>query len=324
MGSGASSFSVKQIQDLTGKIAIVTGGNSGIGYAIAKALASKGATVIVASRSLERVNEAVEKLQSFSINKTVFGMVLDISAFSSIDKFVTAFKSKYSKIDFLINNAGVFIPPFCKTEQGFEVNLGTNAFGTQYLTNLLLPLVMKSDAARVVYLSSATAAFADVKTLERYLPDLGGTKLTQSTIEAYGMSKTVVSMCAWDLQRRLDEAGVRNVLVNAVDPGTVSSGAPGKIDNMALRSITTVMFPLIAKSIDQGAISALYAATQPIAPAMRGETFGEGPKVLPFKWPKKGVFTPENCARVFDVVDKEITSRGFTGFEGVWYGRVGK
>ncbi len=92
MGSGSSSFSMNQVQDLTGKIALVTGGNSGIGFSTAKVLASKGATVVVASRNQARVAEAVAKIQKFSPQGQVSGMVLDISAFSSIDKFVTSFK----------------------------------------------------------------------------------------------------------------------------------------------------------------------------------------------------------------------------------------
>lgn len=81
-----------------------------------------------------------------------------------------------------------------------------------------------SESSRIVYLSSGTAAFADTSTLERYATDIGGTKLSESTLEAYGVSKTVISLLAFDLQRRLDEAGAGHVLVNAVDPGGVNSG----------------------------------------------------------------------------------------------------
>jgi NAD(P)-dependent dehydrogenase (short-subunit alcohol dehydrogenase family) len=91
MGSGTSSFSLNQVEDLSGKVAIVTGGNAGIGFGIAKALAFKGATVIIASRNLKRVNESVFKLQGLCPTGKLSGMVMDLTAFSSIDKFVVEF-----------------------------------------------------------------------------------------------------------------------------------------------------------------------------------------------------------------------------------------
>jgi NAD(P)-dependent dehydrogenase (short-subunit alcohol dehydrogenase family) len=95
MGSGSSSFSVNQIQDLTGKVALVTGGNSGIGFSTVKILLAKGATVIIAGRSMDKVNEALTKLDGLKLKGRVSGMKLDIAAFSSIDKFVVDFKRFY-------------------------------------------------------------------------------------------------------------------------------------------------------------------------------------------------------------------------------------
>ena len=143
MGGSVSSFSLNKIQNLDGKVAVVTGGNVGIGFGIVKGFVSKGATVIVASRNATRVNEAVAEVKKLYSNAKVEGMVLDVSSFSSIDAFVaelskyliafrTSFNlidvllfSKHPKIDILVNNAGIMMVPHVKTEQGFEVTLGS-------------------------------------------------------------------------------------------------------------------------------------------------------------------------------------------------------
>eukprot|EP01035_Chromulina_nebulosa_P026246 gene26246-34336_t len=159
MGSSNTKFTIDDISDLTGKVIIVTGGNAGIGYATSKVLALKGAHVIIASRNEAKVNKAAEDIKKYveengKPTPKISTYILDLSSFASIKSFATEIKSKFDHIDVLINNAGIFLNPYSKTEQGFEVTLGTNGLGTAYLTNLLLPLVIKSTEGRILILSS--------------------------------------------------------------------------------------------------------------------------------------------------------------------------
>ena len=185
------------------EVVIVTGGNAGIGFGSVKGLASKGATVIIASRNQERVNEAVAMVQKLHPGANVEAMVLNLSSYSSIDRFVAEVTSRFTKVDVLINNAGLGMIPFAKTEQGFEPTLGTNVMGTAYLTNSLLPLLSASSAGRVVFLGALPVNMVKQKEVETYICDVGGEKLTGCTFETYGVSKLFTCLYAYELHQRL-------------------------------------------------------------------------------------------------------------------------
>ena len=140
------------------------GSNVGIGLAAAKALTQKGATVIVASRDARKVAAAVREL-----GPNARGEVVDLASFASIDAFAARVRAAYPRVDVLINNAGVFLPPHVKTPEGFEVTLGVNTIGTAHLTNLLLPLIAASPEGRIVSLSSSMGESSQSLVYERAL-----------------------------------------------------------------------------------------------------------------------------------------------------------
>ena len=140
------------IPELTGKVIIVTGGNSGLGYESVKAFAEKGAEVIMASRSLEKGSTAKKEIGNVKGNITV--MQLDLMDFASISSFVKVFKEKYNRLDILLNNAGIMMTPYSLTKDGLEAQNGTNHFGHFALTGQLLDLIIQTPASRVVNVSS--------------------------------------------------------------------------------------------------------------------------------------------------------------------------
>lgn len=188
MGSSVSKFSADRVASQVGKVFIVTGeaervdpaetaladrdppraalagSNVGIGFAAAKVLTQKGATVIVASRDARKVAAAVREL-----GPNARGEVVDLASFASIDAFAARVRAAYPRVDVLINNAGVFLPPHVKTPEGFEVTLGVNTIGTARLTNLLLPLIAASPEGRIVSLSSSMGESSQSLVYERAL-----------------------------------------------------------------------------------------------------------------------------------------------------------
>ena len=141
-------WTAEDIPDLTGKIAIVTGANSGIGYAAARALARKGAAVILACRNMDKGEAAVREIVQESPDAKAVLLPLDLSDLASVQRFAGEFTGRYDRLDMLINNAGIMMPPFGKTADGFELQFGTNHLGHFALTGLLLDLLLRTPRAR--------------------------------------------------------------------------------------------------------------------------------------------------------------------------------
>ena len=131
-------WTAENIPSQKGKVVVVTGSSSGIGYEAARVLANKDANVIIAVRNLEKGKKAKEKIIAQNKDAKVGIMKIDLSDLSSVKTFVEEFKNKFEKLDILINNAGVMIPPYSKTKGGFELQMGTNHFGHFALTLQLL------------------------------------------------------------------------------------------------------------------------------------------------------------------------------------------
>ena len=167
-------FSLDKVPNQSGKVILITGSNTGIGYATAQALASKDPEVIIiAGRSPERVSEAVKKLKAdFPAVPNIYDVIVDLASFESIELFAQRISTLVDRIDILINNAGVFLPPHSKTVQGFEVTIGTNVFGTSYLTKLLLPLLQKSSSPRIVILSSNAISYVSESEFQKHFKDV--------------------------------------------------------------------------------------------------------------------------------------------------------
>ena len=318
MGGAATKFSLENVQSQDGKVVIVTGGNAGIGFGTVKGLATKGATVIIASRNQERVHEAILDVKKLHPGAKVEGMVVDLLSFSSIDKFVAEVKCRYSKVDVLVNNAGLGMIPFAKTEQGFEPTLGANVMGTAYLTISLLPLIAAASAGRVVFLGALPVNLVNQKEVEKYITDVGGQTLTKCTFETYRASKLFTCLFALEFQKRLtahNNAAYKKIVCLVADPGVVKTTFHGKMKDSMFKSVMGVAERILGTDVETGSLSSIYCATSLTIPeGMKGGTFQAGPYVAPFKWDTKA-YNAENGVRVFEAVNALIAVKGAKAFE---------
>ena len=148
------SFNIKNIDSQKGKIAIVTGANSGLGKEITIGLAKKNIKVIMACRNIKKATNTKFQIIKTTPSANIEIMELDLNSLTSVRSFVKSFCENYNQLNFLIENAGIMIPPFSKTEDGFESQMGVNYFSHFLLTNLLMPTLNKTDGARIVTTSS--------------------------------------------------------------------------------------------------------------------------------------------------------------------------
>ncbi len=147
-------WDLKNIPDQKGRVAIVTGANSGIGFETAKALALKKAMVVIASRNPQKGMDAVKTINAANPKIQPVFLQLDLGNLKSVEVFANTFKSRFKRLDLLINNAGVMMPPYSKTEDGFELQFGTNHLGHFALTGFLLELIKNTENSRIVTVSS--------------------------------------------------------------------------------------------------------------------------------------------------------------------------
>ena len=242
-------WDINNITDQKGRVAIVTGSSSGLGFETARVLAFKNTTVIVAVRNLSKGRTAAGKIISEFQNADVKVMELDLADLSSIRKFAGKFKKDYSRLDLLINNAGVMVPPHTLTRDGFELQLGTNHLGHFALTGLLIDLIKKTHTSRVVNLSSAAHTWGKLD-----FDDLHWEKRKYKKWQAYGDSKIANLYFTYVLQKRLDNE-FSSVIVAAAHPGWTATELQR---NTLLVSILNFIF---AQKIEMGALPTLYAAT---------------------------------------------------------------
>jgi NAD(P)-dependent dehydrogenase (short-subunit alcohol dehydrogenase family) len=251
----------EDMPDLTGKITIITGANSGIGYEAALALARKGATVIMACRSMGKAKQAVRKILSEVQGAKLDLLNLDLSDLVSIRQFADEFKKKYNTLDILINNAGVMMPPYTKTKDGFELQFGTNHLGHFALTGLLLDTITKTPNSRIVVTSSAVHKYGEIQ-----FEDLNCEK-SYSRIRSYAQSKLANLLFTYELQRRLEQTGSKTIVV-AAHPGW------SKTSLQRHSGFLRFLNPIFGQSVEHGAWPMLYAATS--RSVRGGEYYGPG------------------------------------------------
>jgi NAD(P)-dependent dehydrogenase (short-subunit alcohol dehydrogenase family) len=246
---------------LTGKIAIVTGANSGIGFEMARALARKDARVILACRDKDRGNAAVQRIQKELPAAKVELVPLDLADQASVRRFAGEFTGRYDRLDILLNNAGIMAPPFGKTVDGFELQFGTNHLGHFALTVRLLDRIIHTPRARVVTVSSVGHRFGkiDFENLQwekNYDPQA-----------AYARSKLANLLFTYELQKRFEAAGV-DAIAAAAHPGWTAT-------NLQVHwGVVRKLNPILAQTPEMGALPALYAA---VAPDVRGgDYYGPG------------------------------------------------
>ena len=253
-------FTSETIPDQSGRTAIVTGANSGIGYETARALAGKGAQVIMACRDVEKARAAAARITAEGPSGAVTVEALDLSDLESVRAFTARFLAGHSRLDLLINNAGVMVPPEGRTRQGFELQFGTNHLGHFALTAQLLPVLQRTAGSRVVVVSSTAHRMGKVD-----LEDLNFQRRGYRAWPAYCQSKLANLLFARELQRRLQAAGSA-VLVTAAHPGWTAT------ELQRTAGAVRLFGPLLAMTPPQGALPTLRAATD--VEAKGGDFFG--------------------------------------------------
>jgi NAD(P)-dependent dehydrogenase (short-subunit alcohol dehydrogenase family) len=249
-------WTAEQIPDQAGRVAVVTGANSGLGLVTAKELARAGAEVVLACRDTEKGEAAVGSIRDEVPGASVSLEALDLSSLDSVRAVAERFAAVHDRLDLLINNAGLMAPPRGETADGFELQFGTNHLGHFALTGLLLGLLQGREDARVVTLSSTAHKigrinFDDLQSEHRY-----------GRWRAYCQSKLANVLFARELERRLRASG-STVKSLAAHPGyaatNLQSAAPPALD----RAVMAVSNRLFAQSAAMGALPTLYAATRP-------------------------------------------------------------
>jgi NAD(P)-dependent dehydrogenase (short-subunit alcohol dehydrogenase family) len=255
-------WSVEDIPDQSGRVAIVTGANTGLGYETALALAGAGAEVIVAARNPEKGAAAVARIQAAHPAATVSLSRVDLASLADVAAFAEGMAASHRKLDLLMNNAGVMAPPTRgQTADGFELQFGVNYLAHFALTARLLPLLRAASAPRVINLSSGVHHVGRI-----HFDDLQGTRRYRG-VGAYAQSKLAMLMFAFELQRRSDDDGW-GLMSNAAHPGyartdLIASG-PGA-DAFSTRVGEILIAPWASQSAAAGALPQLYAATSPDA-----------------------------------------------------------
>ena len=239
--------------ELTGKNAIVTGANSGIGLETAKELAKSGVHVVMAVRNEEKGSTARSEILNEHPQATVDVMKLDLADLSSVRAFAKAFADRFRTLDFLINNAGVMTPPYGKTKDGFELQFGSNHLGHFALTGLLLPLLKQTPGARVVTVSSLAHRGAMID-----FDNLDGEK-GYKAMKFYGQSKLANLLFAKELDLRFKQHGIEAKSIGC-HPG-VSATNLFKFGKQQTPKWTKVLMDRLLQPADMGALPTLYAAT---------------------------------------------------------------
>ncbi len=269
--NGTKKWSQSDIPDQSGRVAIVTGANTGIGYHTAAALADSGAHVVLAVRNLEKGNEALARIVAASPQADVTLQELDLSSLDSVRSAAKALRSAYPRIDLLINNAGVMWTPKQVTKDGFEMQFGTNHLGHFALTGLLLDHLLPVRGSRVVTVSSmghrlrAAIHFDDLQWERSY-----------DRIAAYGQAKLANLLFTYELQRRLSvqpDAQKSTLYTQAVaaHPGGSNTELTRNLPAI-LQPLTAVLGPVLFQSPEMGALPTLRAATDPAVQG--GEYYG--------------------------------------------------
>jgi NAD(P)-dependent dehydrogenase (short-subunit alcohol dehydrogenase family) len=240
--------------DQSGKTAIVTGANAGIGFETALALYEAGARVILACRNLKNAEEALRRIQQQKGKGTLETGILDLSSLSSVKQFAETFTQKHQQLHLLINNAGVMIPPASKTAEGYELQFGVNFLGHFALTGYLYPILNGTPGSRIVTVSSlaylrGSIDFDNLKSEISYDP-----------MREYSQSKLANLLFSVELQRRITANGDQTLSV-AAQPGAnkteLSRHMSDEAFSAAVERVGALMEPW------QGALSTLYAAVVP-------------------------------------------------------------
>jgi NAD(P)-dependent dehydrogenase (short-subunit alcohol dehydrogenase family) len=240
------------------KVVVITGGNSGLGLETAKAFAQKGAEVVLACRSVEKGKIAKDDILKENPEGKIDVFELNLMSLASVRSFAQNFKQKYSRLDILINNAGIMTSPYALTEDGFESQMGTNHLGHFALTGLLLDLILATPKSRIVNVSS----LAHKQWKMSFENSLCEYAQNYNKMRAYARSKLANLLFTYELQRRLEAANHQTIAV-AAHPGASYTNLGRHLEN---KLVARILKPLIIKVLPtpkSGALSQIRAASDP-------------------------------------------------------------
>ena len=249
-------------ENMNGKICLVTGGTNGIGKATAQALAQMGATVLIIGRDAQKTSRVVQEIRAASSNKNVGSLLADLSSQQEVRRLAKEFKSKYSHLHVLLNNAGGFFLQRQLSVDGFEMTFALNHLASFLLTDLLLDTIKASAPARIINVSSGAHASGKIE-----FDNLQGER--GFSPRAYDNSKLANILFTMELSRRLEGSGVT---VNALHPGFVATGF-AKNNGRVIAALVSIFAPLVARSPAKGAQTSIYLASSPSVGGMTGKYF---------------------------------------------------
>jgi NAD(P)-dependent dehydrogenase (short-subunit alcohol dehydrogenase family) len=249
-------WTAEEIPDQTGRVCVVTGANSGLGLATARALVRRGARVILAVRDEGKGQRAAAEITAEQPGADVEVRLLDLADLDSVRIFAHQLRADHPRLDVLVNNAGVMAPPRTLSAQGHELQFACNHLGHFALTGLLLDLLAEGDNSRVVTVSSANHRQGHL-----FFDGLSGER-AYSPMKFYNQSKLANAVFGRELHRRLTAAGspVRSVLAH---PGYTSTNLQTSAPVALVKLLFGRLLVPLAQSPEQGALSQLYAATAP-------------------------------------------------------------
>lgn len=257
-GAATTADEVLDGHDLTEKLVFITGGASGLGQETARAMAAKGAHVVIAARDQAKLEVAAHEIRAGSGSESVETILCDLASLENVRGCARETAERFSRIDILINNAGVMACPFSTTADGFEMQFGTNHLGHFLLTNLLMPLIRKGTDPRIVNLSSRGHHLDEVNHEDPHY-----THREYQKWPAYGQSKTANVQFTVGLEKRLAALGIQSY---AVHPGGIQTNLGRHMTDddlkwMMSRFKSEDSGTLGLKSIPAGAATTCYAAT---------------------------------------------------------------
>jgi NAD(P)-dependent dehydrogenase (short-subunit alcohol dehydrogenase family) len=271
---------------VTSPICLITGATEGVGKVTALELARKGFSIVVAARSGNKAEALAKEIATSTGSRSCDYIVADLASLGQVRQMAETFRRRYSTLDVLINNAGVFLPTRTETEDGYETMFQVNYLAPFLLTNLLLDELRRSEQGRIVNLSSS------VYSMGKFDPDNLQSERRFSALGAYAATKLCVLMFTEEVARRLTAT---SVTANAVHPGIVRTRmmlqAPGALRLMSYLSLPFSISPL------EGARTTVYLASSPEVKGISGQYFAKSKR----RAVKNKFDTPENRALLWDL-----------------------
>ena len=249
-------WTTDDMPDLTGKIIIVTGGNSGLGYESVKAFAQKGAEVILACRSVEKGEAA--KAEIGSTKGKISVMRLDLVDLSSVKQFANCFMENYNRLDVLLNNAGIMTTPYFLTKDGLEGQIGVNHLGHFALTGRLMGLIARTPKSRVVNISSIAHTIGKMD-FDNLLFENGK---DYTPMKSYAQSKLANLLFTYELQRYFETKGIDSIAV-AAHPGVSHTNLIRHVEDKLIIRLFAPLLKMIAQPADKGALPEMRASVDP-------------------------------------------------------------